>query len=161
MPPTVNAPYKYVPKTITAKLTAATGTAAELVGQVISVDDSGGDRDTDEQKFIGLPAAVRFPMSKGAREVTLTLKAISTEFEAMCKTSYDNTASTLTVVLTSEGINYLSTAVDVVTKVTTFVGYVSSPLRASSRAAGETEEYAVTLQIQSEPTVTITGGVTP
>ena len=161
MPPTANAPYRYVPKSITAKLASDVGTAAAMVGQVVSAEESPGKRDTDDQMFIGLDQQVRFPMAKSAKELTLTLKAISSEFEAMCKTSYDDTSKKLIIVLISEGTNYLAVASDVVTKTTTYTGYVSSELVASSRKAGETEEYTTTLQLTAAPTVAIAGGVTP
>lgn len=159
MPPTPNGAYRYTPSTISAKRVTDTGTAAAMVGQVIGIDETAGSRDIDEQRYIGLADAVATPTGKGAKDITITLKAISTEFEAMCRDSYNSPAVRLIIVLVSEGINHLSDVVDVVTKTTTYTGYVSTELAATSRAAGETEEYSVSLQLTAAPTVAIAGGV--
>lgn len=158
---TANAGYSYKPKSITAKKTSDVGAAAELVAQVVSVKQGQPERGIDDTKFIGLDAAVARPMGKGTTDLELTLKGLSDEFRVMCKDSWDNPAVTLTIVLISEGINYASTSPDIATKTTTYVGWVSSKLTPTKIDAGDVEEYTVKFQLTAEPTIAVTGGVTP
>jgi len=158
MPPTATAGYSYKPQSITAKRTDDAATAAELVAQVVSVQESQAEREIDETKFIGLDAAVNRPMGKSATDLELSLKALSPAFLTMCKESWDSSAVTLTIVLISEGINYAAVAPDIVLKTTTYIGWVSGKLVPTAIAAGDVEEYAVKLQLIAEPVVLITGG---
>jgi hypothetical protein len=152
MPIAAAGSYEYTPSKLTAKLTSSVAAAAEVVAQVVSMTLSGSERDIEEQAYIGLDAKRQMIKGKGAETLELTLKAVSPDFEALCKQSWDNPGVTLTLAVISKGINFRGTEADNSTRTQTFIGVVTKRLEVAEYVAGEPTEFQMTIALNAEPT---------